>query len=239
MTTPNKAPEKQYRDVKERTSPVRKKSTRPTMSKKSPYKSPVRACKSRAKQYSTAKKLSPTRKSIANSTTKQEKMQARLRAREWAKKELGQKKSAPLSPTQVDSSRIIVIDDDNCEEEEPKGRVHNVKAATIDKYEKPCAKCETLHQRMVNLDIEKQEMKKTVSGIFDEPSKGDDIFYDALEYLPKQHDFAVEDVSDEEDDEIRDLRSNRRNCAPSDGQWMEPLEPAGISHSTFVPKQDP
>mmetsp|Transcript_13517 Transcript_13517/g.29260 ORF Transcript_13517/g.29260 Transcript_13517/m.29260 type:complete len:100 (+) Transcript_13517:1-300(+) len=36
---------------------------------------------------------------------------------------------------------------------------------------------------------------------------------------------AVENVlSDDEDDEIRELRSARRNRLPGPGQWMEPVE---------------
>lgn len=34
----------------------------------------------------------------------------------------------------------------------------------------------------------------------------------------------VEDVSDDEDEELRDLHSVFRNKVPSNGQWMEPVE---------------
>eukprot|EP00579_Thalassiosira_antarctica_P029268 CAMPEP_0202033826 /NCGR_PEP_ID=MMETSP0905-20130828/66245_1 /ASSEMBLY_ACC=CAM_ASM_000554 /TAXON_ID=420261 /ORGANISM="Thalassiosira antarctica, Strain CCMP982" /LENGTH=695 /DNA_ID=CAMNT_0048597739 /DNA_START=73 /DNA_END=2159 /DNA_ORIENTATION=- len=108
----------EYRGGKERATPVRKKSARPTMSKKSPYKTPVKAGKSTAKPYSTAKKLSPARKSVGKSATKEAKVKARARAREWAKNEFGQKKSSPVPPTPVDSPRIIVIDEEEEEEEE-------------------------------------------------------------------------------------------------------------------------
>ncbi len=77
-------------------------------------------------------------------------------------------------------------------------------------------------------------------------ANNEDIFYDALDSLPgKQNDVAVEDASDDEDDEIRDLRSAHRNRVPSRGQsWMEPTcaskqDPDGISFSTFVSKEDP
>mmetsp|Transcript_37356 Transcript_37356/g.67175 ORF Transcript_37356/g.67175 Transcript_37356/m.67175 type:complete len:121 (-) Transcript_37356:122-484(-) len=119
----------------------------------------------------------------------------------------------------------------------------NDKIANSDTCKLPCAKCETLHQRMLALDIENQEMKKktATSSTLADPSSKEDIFYDALDFLPMDlDDVAVEDVSDnEEDDEIRDLRSARRNRAPSHGEWMEPLEPVGISFSTFASKQDP
>ena len=70
-----------------------------------------------------------------------------------------------------------------------------------------------------------------------------EVFYDALEFLPKEKnkddDVTVEDVSDVEGDfEIRDLRSVQRNRVPSRG-WMEPMEPEGISFSTFSSKLEP
>lgn len=216
------------------------------MNKKSPYKSPIKAGKSPAKQNSVAKKLSPIRKQMKKSPTKQEKAQARLRAQEWAKKELGR------SSKQVDSPSVIVIDDDDNVEEEPKVCVASVKQTTstttnnVEKCENPAsAKCETLHKSMFQLDIENQKMKKSTA-------EEEEVFYDALEFLPKQKnkddDVTVEDVSDVEDDEIRDLRSVQRNRVPSRG-WMEPLEvqlepegplePEGYSFSTFSPKLEP
>ena len=89
---------------------------------------------------------------------------------------------------------------------------------------------------LLDLGIENQETKKTVAGVHSEPSKEEDTFYDAVEFLPKQHDVAVQDVFDEENDEIRDLRSIQRNRAPGQGQWMEPV---GYSYSTFASKPDP
>ena len=205
------------------------------MNKKSPYKSPIKAGKSPAKQNSVAKKLSPIRKQMKKSPTKQEKAQARLRAQEWAKKELGR------SSKQVDSPSVIVIDDDDNVEEEPKVCVASVKQTTstttnnVEKCENPAsAKCETLHKSMFQLDIENQKMKKSTA-------EEEEVFYDALEFLPKQKnkddDVTVEDVSDVEDDEIRDLRSVQRNRVPSRG-WMEPLE-EGFSFSTFSSKLEP
>ena len=217
------------------------------MNKKSPYKSPIKAGKSPAKQNSVAKKLSPIRKQMKKSPSKQEKAQARLRAQEWAKKELGR------SSKQVDSPSVIVIDDDDDNvEEEPKVCVASMKQTTstttnnVEKCENPAsAKCETLHKSMLKLDIENQKMKKSTA-------EEEEVFYDALEFLPKQKnkddDVTVEDVSDVEDDEIRDLRSVQRNRVPSRG-WMEPLEvqlepegplePEGYSFSTFSPKLEP
>ena len=220
------------------------------MKKKSPYKSPIKAGKSPAKQNSVAKKLSPIRKQMKKSPTKQEKAQARLRAQEWAKKELGR------SSKQVDSPSVIVIDDDDDNvEEEPKVCVASVKQTistttnNVEKCENPAsAKCETLHKSMLKLDIENQKMKKYDGACDKSTAEEEEVFYDALEFLPKQKnkddDVTVEDVSDVEDDEIRDLRSVQRNRV-SRG-WMEPLdepegplEPEGYSFSTFSLKLEP
>ena len=74
---------------------VRKRPTRPTMNKKSPYKAGKSSAK--AKKYST-KKLSSVKAIVKmKSPTKQEKMLARQRAHKWAKKELGKKKSSSSS----------------------------------------------------------------------------------------------------------------------------------------------
>ena len=73
----------------------------------------------------------------------------------------------------------------------------------------------------------------------DDATEEEETFYDALEYLTsKKEDVAVEDVSDLEDDELRELQSTKRNLIPSHGEWMEPLEPDGISYSTFSPEKD-
>ena len=222
------------------------------MNKKSPYKSPIKAGKSPAKQNSVAKKLSPIRKQMKKSPTKQEKAQGRLRAQEWAKKELGR------SSKQVDSPSVIVIDDDDNVEEEPKVCVASVKQTTstttnnVEKCEKPASAKETLHKSMLKLDIENQKMTKSDGACDKSTAEEEEVFYDALEFLPKQKnkddDVTVEDVSDVEDDEIRDLRSVQRNRVPSRG-WMEPLEvqlepegplePEGYSFSTFSLKLEP
>ena len=101
---------------------------------------------------------------------------------------------------------------------------------------------------MLKLDIENQKMKKSDGACDKSTAEEEEVFYDALEFLPKQKnkddDVTVEDVSDVEDDEIRDLRSVQRNRVPSRG-WMEPLElegplePEGYSFSTFSPKLEP
>lgn len=54
----------------------------------------------------------------------------------------------------------------------------------------------------------------------------EDHFYDAVDVqtVPVSHEVEVEDVPDEEDDELRELHSIRRNRSPSPGQWMEPVE---------------
>jgi len=60
-----------------------------------------------------------------------------------------------------------------------------------------------------------QQMKKPAAGTEDDLCKGEDVFYDTLGYLPKPINDATEDVSKEEDVEMRGL------------------EPEGISFSTF------
>lgn len=47
---------------------------------------------------------------------------------------------------------------------------------------------------------------------------------DLSEQSPTLHMVSVEEVSDDEDEEIRDLHSVWRNRMPSPGQWMEPIE---------------
>mmetsp|Transcript_2184 Transcript_2184/g.4012 ORF Transcript_2184/g.4012 Transcript_2184/m.4012 type:complete len:238 (+) Transcript_2184:1907-2620(+) len=237
MSSPTKTTEMQGRNASAtgRPTPMRKQSNRPTMNKKSSYKRPTRASKSTAKQYSTAKKLASIRRSSGKIPTREEKITALARAREWAKNRLGRKNSLPVPQTPVDSSRIIVIDDDDAPFV---GHDMKKSIAKSDTCNKQTKRCGDLHQHMLELDIESQEMKKTAAGNLVDQSK-EDIFYDALEFLPTEPDVDIEDVSDEEDDEIRDLRSARRNGVPSVGQWMEPLEPDGISYSTFAPKYDP
>ena len=230
------------------------------MKKKSPYK----ASKSSPKSTYSTKKLSPKGNGGSKSPTKQEKMQARLlarkRAQEWAKRELGKKKV----PSPADSPSVIVIDDDDDDvKDDHKMCVdNNVKVSTAavtttnkKKPDKPSdqpstTKSKTLNQHLSGLDIDNNQKKKITDGTKDDDDSGKgDIFYDAIGYLPKQKkkndDIAVEDVSDEEeDDEIRGLNSTQHNLQPSDG-WMEPLdyhspskknqEPVGKSFSTFTP----
>mmetsp|Transcript_11833 Transcript_11833/g.20574 ORF Transcript_11833/g.20574 Transcript_11833/m.20574 type:complete len:269 (-) Transcript_11833:90-896(-) len=268
MISPAKTPERRCRGAKEHplTAPVRR-SARSATRKKSPYKTPVKASKLTAKKAIRAKTLSPIRKF----PSKQDKMRAKARAQEWARNELGLK----LSPVQIiviDDEEVknenelkektghvakkILFDGDEEERDESKAQFGVGKKANHDRCTLSCLNCDHLYQRMLELDVENQKLKKKADAndalagsrkngdINKEPNKKtakEDIFYDALEFLPKGHDdIAVEDVSDEEDDcEIRDLRSVQRNRVPSRGQWMEPLEPVGVSYSTFLPQQKP
>lgn len=209
--------------TKTTTPAVRKRPTRPTMNKKSPYKAGKSSAKT--KQYSTKKLSSVAKKSTAQaavkaivkmkSPTKQEKMLARQRAREWAKKELGKKKSSSSSPSPI----IIVIDDDTPEDEK---KPKTIQQPVLE--ERKDAATDTRDD--VNVDN-------------DDATEEEETFYDALEYLTsKKEDVAVEDVSDLEDDELRELQSTKRNLIPSHGEWMEPLEPDGFSYSTFSPEKD-
>jgi hypothetical protein len=222
------------------------------MSMKSPYgKRPAKATGTSKAKHST-----PIGTSRGGTLTKQEKTQARLRAREWARNTLGRTKDAstPTRPLRgVDSLRMIVIDDDDDEEEEEEEEDSKwfvrgnavARAANVETREKAHTKVnyDSLRERTSTLNIESGKTPETSTfvGLRSDESIGEEeVFYDALEDLPTRRDVAVEEVSDEEDDEICDLRSTRRNRAPSEGeQWMEPLEPVGISFSTFVAKADP
>ena len=149
-------------------------------------------------------------------------------------------------PLRVASSRMIVIDvdgdDEEEETEESKCSVNEnefARAASVATREKArtALKYDALRERTSRLNRKTTESSAFASIRADEPIEEEDVFYDAFEFLPTQHDVTLEEVSDEEeDDEIRDLRSAHRNRAPDQvGQWMEPLEPDGMSFSTFVP----
>lgn len=223
--------------------PTRKTSVRPAMRKKSPYQSPAKAGKGKwtAKKTSAAKQLSPLRKSAGKSLTVEQKKQARLRAKEWAERELGRKKNAPPSP--LAAPDMIVIDNDEEDYVELKTLVakDGKVASSAGSCKNGCANCDSLREQMLELDIENIKMKKDIVEDVLNKSSDDATFYDALEYIPAQHDVTVEDVSDNEDEEIRDLGSARRNRTPSRGQWMEPIamEPPGLSYSTFEAKFNP
>ena len=229
------------------------------MTMKSPYgKTPPKAAgRSKTKHRTPVARTSERRGGTP--PTKQEKAQARLRAREWARNTLGRKEdaSSPPLPLRVDPSRVIVIDDDEDlkereeeEEEEEEERFVGgndvARAASVETREeaRTTLKYNILReQRTSRLSTESRKAPEisVFAGVpADELIEDEDVFYDAFDYLPTPRDIAVEDVSDDEDDEIRDLRSAFRNRAPGKGeQWMEPLEPTGISFSTFVSRADP
>jgi hypothetical protein len=164
----------------------------------------------------------------------------------------------------VDPSRVIVIDDyedlEEREEEEEEEEVDPewfvsgkdvARAASVETREEARTTFEfdiLREQRSSRLNAESRKAPETsaFAGVrADESIEEEDVFYDAFEHLPRprdafMEDVAAEDVSDDEDDEIRELRSAPRNRAPGEGeQWMEPLEPTGISFSTFVFRPDP
>merc|ERR1719203_1462206 len=74
---------------------------------------------------------------------------------------------------------------------------------------------------------DKSEMTNTNSDASPECKDFDDGTTDTV--LPAQndepqHEIVVENVDDEEDEELRELRSVWRNRIPSPGQWIEPVE---------------
>ena len=234
--------------------------------KKTPAK--AAAGRSKAKHRTLAPIAGTSERRGASLPTKHEKEQARLRAREWARNTLGRDKDAsspPPRPLRMDPSRVIVIADDEDleereeeeeaeEEEDPEWFVSGkdvARAASVETREEARTTFEydiLREQRSSRLNAESRKAPETsaFAGVpADESIEEEDVFYDAFEHLPmprdaSMEDVAVEDVSDDEDDEIRDLRSAPRNRAPGEGeQWMEPLEPTGISFSTFVFRPDP
>ena len=244
------------------------------MTMKSPYgkKTPAKAAagRSKAKHRTLAPIAGTSERRGASLPTKQEKEQARLRARKWARNTLGgrgkEASSPPPRPLRVDPSRVIVIDDDEDleereeeeeeeeEEEDPEWFVSGkdaARAVSVETREEARTTFEldiVREQRSSRLNAESRKAPETSAfpGVLaDESIEEEDVFYDAFEHLPRprdasMEDVAVEDVSDDEDDEIRELRSAPRNRAPGEGeQWMEPLEPTGISFSTYVFRPDP
>ncbi len=211
--------------------PVRKESARPAMSMKSPY----RRTPAKAAGRSKAKYLTPIAGTSqrVGSLTKQEKTQACLRARGWARNTLGRKKDASSPPRllRMEPSCVIANNDDEEEEEEEEEeeqedpeRYRNgtdvTRAASVKMRKEGRTTLEydiLREQRTSRLTTESRKVPETAAFVgipADETIKKEDIFYDAFEYLPTppnvtMEDVTVEDVSNDEDDEIK--KKSRKN----------------------------
>ena len=180
---------------------------RSAMSKQSPYTKSV-AKAGKTKKHCTAKEVAYVAKSSVQSKktpSKAARLDAKARARAWAKRELGQKKKGGQSqprlrvPSVATSSRSVSAND-----------AEDVADRT---------KSERLNKEMVNaLDrIGKSDNQFIVDDI------SEDVFYDAMEFLEEEEkdNIVVEDASDD-DEEISNLRSSIRNQMPTKS-WMEPV----------------
>ena len=181
---------------------------RSAMSKQSPYtKSVVKAGKTYPRQKQcAAKEVAHVAKLSVQSRktpTKAARLEAKARARAWAKRELGKKKGGQSQlrlrePSVVASSRRV--------------------SASHTDVVVGQTKSEKTSKDMVNaLD---QIGKSDNQSIDDHISE---VFYDALENFEEEEtDIVVEDASDDDDEEISNLRSSIRNQMPTKC-WMEPV----------------
>lgn len=194
------------------------------MSKQS---SVVKAGKTIPKQrHDTAKEVAHVAKSSLpgkKMTLKAARLDAKARARAWAKRELGQRNGRKSqSRPQVSaaaSARSVSVNDDDDDSEDV---VDLTKSKSINKE-----MVETLDR------IGKSDNQFIVDDI------SEDVFYDAMEFLDEdktQEDVVVEDASDD-DEELFSLRSSIRNQMPTKS-WMEPV---GVLYSAVmgVKKPDP
>jgi len=189
---------------------------RAAMSKQSPYaKSVAKAGKTVPKKAYTAKEVASAAKFVQGkrTPTKKERLDAKARARAWAKREFGQKRKS-IQPS--DSSQSVIAKDAD---------------DVVD-----LTKNESINKEMVNaLDEVGRNDNQFIIGDISE-----DVFFDALEFLEdegkqEQEDIFVEDASDDDDDDDEIFNIYR----PTHGQsWMEPVG-ALYSDVMGVKKPDP
>lgn len=175
---------------------------RAAMSKQSPYsrKTTVsKAGKTVQKKQHGSKSALKSVQTKQMSPKKEKLMEARARAKAWAKRELGQKKKADFSMrnTQTTVSGVATAKD---------------KEGTVDFNMK---ESESVNKQMMDaLDEADNDNNQFILEDISE-----DVFFDAMDFLPSTP--LVEDASsDEEDDE-----KESRRCSPLRyGQsWMEPI----------------
>lgn len=153
---------------------------------------------------------SPTRAKshkAVESRKKEEIKQARRRAREWAKKSLGQKrKSASAPPARAAEShytRMIIVEDED-EEEEVKPMPNYVgkkEGNTVcNKGNDSCAKCKALQHCMLKLIIEITKVIEILdlevsNGALDlQPDVADEEVFSSLDSVDVSLDVADEDI---------------------------------------------
>ena len=238
--------------------PATEKSGRPVTTMKSPYakKTPAKAAagRSKAKHRTLAPIAGTPERRGASLMTKQEKEQALLRAREWARNTLGGRgkdaSSPPTRPLRMDPSCVIVINNDKDleereeeeeeEEEDPEWFVSGksvARAASVETREEAQTTFEydvLREQRSSMLNAESRKALETsaFAGVrADEWIEEEDVFYDAFEHLPRfsdasMEDVAAEDVSNDVDDMISELlRMRRSEDSPPRLRGVEPPEP--------------
>lgn len=170
---------------------------RAAMSKQSPYaKSVAKAGKTVPKKPCTAKEVASAAKLVQGkrTPTKKERLDAKARARAWAKRELGQKKKS--SQPAAFGQTVIAKDAEDV--------------------------ADPTNREMVNaLDQVGKSDNQYIAGDISEDVFYDAMEF--LEEEENQEDIVVEDASDD-DEEIFSLRSASRNRRPTHGQsWMEPV----------------
>ena len=197
---------------------------RAAMSKQSPYsKSVVKAGKTvPRRKHCSAKEVALVAKSVQGkqTPTKAARLDAKARARAWAKRELGQKRKGSQSQSRPQVSAAA------------SGR--SVSAKDEEDVVSDLTESESMNKEMVKaLDqIGKSDNRFIVDDI------SEDVFYDALEFLEEEEsreDVVVEDASDDDDEEIRNLRSTINNQMPTK-YWMEPV---GVLYSDVVGMKKP
>jgi hypothetical protein len=188
---------------------------RSAMSKQSPYsrKATVsKAGKTVQKKQHGSKTMAKSVQTKQMSPKKEKLMEARARAKAWAKRELGQKKKADISMpnAQATASAVASAKDEEGTED------HTMKES------------ESVNKQMMNAldevdDDNNQFILEDIS---------EDVFFDAMDFLPSTP--LVEDASSDEDEGEKETR----RCSPLRyGQsWMEPI---GALYSDVIGRVKP
>jgi len=189
---------------------------RAAMSKQSPYaKSVAKAGKTVPKKAYTAKEVASAAKFVQGkrTPTKKERLDAKARARAWAKREFGQKRKS-IQPS--DSSQSVIAKDAD---------------DVVD-----LTKNESINKEMVNaLDEVGRNDNQFIIGDISE-----DVFFDALEFLEdegkqEQEDIFVEDASDDDDDDDeRTIMDGACGCFILRCHGCEETRPLSLEHVRSV-----
>ncbi|KAL3812101.1 hypothetical protein ACHAXA_009436 [Cyclostephanos tholiformis] len=234
-----------------------------TVTKKSPCGAPPPAKKAERAQAGRTKAKHPTPlggSGEGNPSMRSEaRARARKRAREWARNTLSSMKGASTPPR---TRGAIDDDDDDDDGHDEEGRGKDVVGSSLITHDGVAMEGRVEGRQVARLATTEGGTpapqgtiisRHDVEGIFTTPKdetthihdtrirasdesigNEEDVFYDALECplstMVGRHIDAI-DIPDEEDVRLTARREKRWN--------PEPLEPGGISFSTFVPKPDP